>query len=77
MKTKCECTFVYLVFNWRLPIILCDLALTLTITNTFPSLRIGVGQVTVTSDTFSFDLNLDVLLLTVLRVLRAVFSQIL
>ena len=77
MKTKCECTFVYLVFNWRLPIILCDLALTLSITNTFPSLRIGVGQVTVTSDPFSFDLNLDVLLLTVLRVLRAVFSQIL
>ena len=77
MKTKCECTFVYLVFNWRLPIILCDLALTLSITNTFPSLRIGVGQVTVTSDPFSFDLNLDIILLNVLTVLRVVFSQIL
>ena len=57
MNTNYKCTFVCLAFTWRfqrLPVMFSDLTLSLR-------LRIGLGRLTVTSDAFSFYLNLDVI----------------
>ena len=62
MKTNYKCTFVCLVFTWgfqRLPVMFSDL--TLFTTSPIFRLRIGLGQLTVTSGAFSFYLNLDVI----------------